>query len=213
MSRLFISSLDPNAKKCSNSSNSQKTFGARWQEATKVRFNPMLEANIEFNIFDYRFISPFKQAKAWITQKLFRRINKDVVLSPDNEYLLLNETIDTSLMSSSFKALDEKMVDSIANGLNVYAHKFRKMGFDTILLSIIPNPVSVLFPKMGDYNNLASRVMNHPEIKMPVIDVLNDLRSAPFSTYFKSDSHWNENGFSIWQTRTNEVLHQIVPKK
>jgi hypothetical protein len=88
---------------------------------------------------------------------------------------------------------------------------YRAKGFDEVYFSIIPNPVTILYPEMGKYNEIISRVMHHPNLKVPVIDVYDQFRSAAVRIYSKADTHWSVNGFNIWLNEFNKKL-AVLPE-
>jgi hypothetical protein len=184
-----------------------------FQYSNEYLFNPMLESNIEFLLFDYRFFTPVKELKAWFNHTFFSRTNKDVVISKDNNYLFLNETIDSTNRLSAFFPYRNDDVVYMVKGLNRLTSQFKAMGFDTVVLSIIPNPVSVLDPARGLYNNLPDRILKHTEITKPTLNVLDTFRKAPCKLFYSADSHWNQNGFKIWLNEYNQLAKDIVHSK
>jgi len=177
-----------------------------WKEHV---FNPNIEQNIEFNLFDYTVFTPFKEAKAWLNHRVFNRISQDVVLSKTRQQLYYKQTIDSTKNSSSFMHLRAGEVDTMVAGLNqVYTH-YRKAGFNEVYLVIMPNPVSVLEPHFNQYkyNDLVPRLQKNPGLKMPVIDIYSKLlRFRRERIYQISDTHWDKIGILAGIAQIDSVL-------
>ena len=177
----------------------------------KYADNPVLNENLEFNLFDYKLFTPLKEFKANLNYRLFNRVNNDVRVSPDHKYLFYNATIDTNYTTSSFTRIDNAEITRIVNVLNnIYIH-YKAKGFDEVYFTIIPNPVTVLSPGiLGTikYNELIPRIYNNTGLKIPVIDVYNLFRQSNIQIYFRSDTHWNNNGFHVWANEFNETIYK-----
>src|ERR1700752_494457 len=83
-------------------SQENENIKTQWKNYTKYLFNPLINQNLEFNLFDYEFLKPIKEAKAVLNFKWFNRTPKDVAVTGDKKYLLLNETVDPHQFESSF---------------------------------------------------------------------------------------------------------------
>jgi hypothetical protein len=193
----------------SPSSSNSKSLGGHWLSLTQYRFNQMLEANLGFNIFDYRIFALFKTAKAWFDHKVFHKISKEVRFSPDCRYLLFNSTLDPLEPTSAFRPVSDAELDSMVAGCNNLASGLKKMGFDQVIFSAVPNPVSVLYPEMGHYNHLAERVMNNPALGYSTVNMYQIFRNEKNQVYQRNDSHWNQYGFSLWLNELNKTVFQL----
>ena len=91
-----------------------------------------IDPNIEFNTWDYRLLTPFKEFKAQLYYSLFNRINKGAYVSDDNKYLLLGETIDTVYKQSAFKAIGEAELNGIIQAINNTCDLYKSKGLVTI---------------------------------------------------------------------------------
>jgi len=191
----------------------KRTKGSLWNRINSYLFNDEINQNLEFNLFDYRFLTSLKESKASLFFNLCGRINSDVMVSSNKKYLFYGPTTDNHSKTSSFSYLSDGETENIINNLNaVYSH-FRKLGFDEIYLSIIPNPVTILEPAYGNYNHLIDRIQSSPNLKVPVIDVYPLFKQATTEIYYRSDTHWNYNGFEIWVNETNNTLRDFLNDK
>ena len=171
-------------------------------------FNPQTNQNLEFNTFDYHFITPIRELKAQLNYKLFNRTSKEVVVSDHNLYFA--ETIDTTLKSSSFNPLPDEEVDRTIAYLNASYKYYKRLGFDEVYFTIVPNPVSILCPERSKYNNLIPKITHNPDLKMPMIDVFDIFMKSPTPVYYRSDTHWNEDGFTIWLNEFHKRVNNLI---
>jgi hypothetical protein len=141
---------------------------------------------------------------------LFDKVDKEVKMGPDHKYLLYYQTVDTSMESSSFREIPDFEIDTLINKLNRLESHYRACGFKEIYLSIIPNPVTILYPQYEgfEYNELIPRIEHNTKLKMKVVDVYNDFKVAQNPIYQFSDTHWNRNGDNIWLNNLNSILSE-----
>lgn len=172
-------------------------------------FNPKVEQNLEFNLFDFRFLTPIKEFKAKMNQEIFGRINPDVAISTNKEYLFYSITTNPEEVTSSFKDIDENELQNIINNLNAAFKHYKAMGFDYIYLSVIPNPVSMLDPQRSKYNMLIDKVQKSKALLMPYLDTYVVFKNNPERFYYRSDSHWNYDGFERWVKVINDELKKV----
>jgi hypothetical protein len=170
------------------------------------------DANFEFNLWDYRFLTPLKELKAAITYNWFGRHVGEVVVADDKKQLLYSLTIDTALNQSAFKSFSKAEEDSLVMGLNrVYAH-YKTLGFNEVYLTMIPNPVSILYPNYHgmQYNQLIPKLQNNPNLKLKVFDSYTLFRAKKDSMqlYRKSDTHWTMAGEKLWLQGFNRMIQQ-----
>jgi hypothetical protein len=176
-------------------------------------FNKQTNENLEFNAFDYHFITPLRELKAEINYKFFNRVSKEVVVSDHNDNLYFAATIDTSEKSSSFNYLPKEEVTSTIAWLNASYKYYKKLGFDEVYFTIVPNPVSVLCPDRSKYNHLIPIITHDSSLRMPMIDLFDIFRNYPTPVYFKSDTHWNDDGFTIWLNLFHERLKALSEQR
>ncbi|MES2426017.1 MAG: hypothetical protein V4560_03555 [Bacteroidota bacterium] len=179
------------------------------EESIRLKFKLNdIGANVEFNIWDYRFLTPFKEFKADTYYALFGRAGKGAYVSDDKKYLLYDLTIDTIYKQSSFKPIQKEELDGIISTLNNIYDLYRSKGFDEVYIAIIPNPVSILYPNYHGlvYNNLTTLVQSNKALKCKVIDANMPFKQTRQQIYCTSDSHWNFNGEKIWLSVVNNAL-------
>lgn len=183
------------------------------QNVEKVFSNTFINKNLEFNIFDYSFLTPLKEFKASMNYELFNRYNTDVVMSGNKRFLFYKPTVDTTTKESSFKYLSEKECSDMTSHLNSIYEYYHRRGFKYIYFSIIPNPVSLIEPSYSKYNELITKIQNDPNLKVPFLDAQSILSNDPEKFYKKSDTHWNSYGFNMWLNKLNEILKKISENK
>jgi hypothetical protein len=165
-----------------------------------------IEQRFEASLFSYDFFLKFRELKATINDSLFGRIEKKVVLSKDKNHIFFSEEALPTDSHSAFYPLSDSEKDSLIFNVNATREKYLKAGFDEVYLSIIPNKVSVISPKLGNYNRLIERIQNDTNLNVPVIDSYSEFRKFPLKYYLKSDSHWTCEGRDIWLDKVNKIL-------
>ena len=170
-----------------------KTF---WERLNNTLFNKNLSRNLELLLFDDKIFTPLKELKASINYKLFNRVDKDVAISTDKTRLLMNLTVDTASRLSGFRIIPEKEIDTIVSNLSTACNYYQSIGFKKVVLSIIPNPVSVYDEKRMRYNRLIQRV--EQANRFTLLDIYNTFKSSNDNLYYRSDTHWNPKGFDLW---------------
>lgn len=197
-------------KVCRDSSNSSFQYEPEtlWDKIKRYMFNETINQNIEFNLFDYVFLTPIKELKADLNYRIFGRTNKDVTVSKDKKYLFYAATTDSTKKTSSFNFVSDDEISKIIFCVNNAYRHFKSSGFDEVYLSIVPNPVTILEPNYGRYNNLMYRIQDRNDLLPPLINVYPLLDSSKALNYYRSDTHWNFDGFQIWVDETNRILKQ-----
>lgn len=167
-------------------------------------FNPYINQNIEYNLFNYNFINPIREAKAWFNYAVFQRASGNVTISRNGEQLFLKNTTVPKDIKSSYAPLNDASVDSIVSNLNnIYTH-FTNNGFAEVYITLIPNPVSILQPE--GYNQLIPRIQNHPNLLIKVIDIYAIYKRQTQRVYRAGDTHWTGYGHKLWIDAVNEML-------
>lgn len=172
-------------------------------------FNPLIEQNLQFSLFDYRFFTPFKEMKAQLNYKLFNRSNEGVKVSANGKYLYLAETVDSTQVTSSFNPVSAKEIDKLVYTLNLTYRHYKLLGFDEVYFSVIPNPVTILNTEKYGYNELIPKVQNNETLEMKIIDAYTPFKKSTAQLYQYSDSHWNNNGFHLWTSQVDRELDKI----
>ncbi len=174
------------------------------------RFNPNINSNLEFNLFDYAAFSPVRGWKSGLNYGLFNKLNKQIVISKDRKYLLLEETVDTLLNTGIYTPLPEAELDSMVAHMALIRNHFLGCGFKEVYYSIIPNTITVLdsnyFPQR-EGNGLIYKIKAKAESRqIPYIDIYSLFLKNPDKMYKHGDSHWTDAGKQIWIDQVNETL-------
>ncbi|GGB99416.1 hypothetical protein [Dyadobacter sediminis] len=167
------------------------------------------EDRLDELLFQNDVILTLKEWKSAFNYRFFSRVNKGVTLINNDENVVYYMDTDTPNMTSSFSKVNETEIDSMVQNINASQDFARNLGFDHVILSIIPNKVSVLTTETVKYNNLIKRIYTHPELKMPFIDVLTDFRKMGSNAYLKGDSHWTCEGQYLWLDKVNAFIKTI----
>jgi hypothetical protein len=172
------------------------------------------ESRLDMLLFQNNLIMKVKEWKAAFNYHFFDRVSNDVTLVNKGRDVVFYMDTDTTTTTSSFTPMSDTEADSIAiNVMKTNSHA-RKIGFSQVILSIIPNKVSVVMPTYGKYNNLIERVYGNRNMKMPFINVLPDFRKMGPRSYLKGDSHWTCEGQGIWINKVNNLLAELtLPQK
>jgi hypothetical protein len=181
----------------------EKTFATKLESFISTK---EINDHLEYLLFDYAMFTPFKELKANINYKCFDRLPANICLSDDKKYLMLGETIDTSLLTSSFKYIDSKTLANVIVNCNKYINFYLSKGFDKVYLSIIPSYASIIGYRNYQYNNLIPLINCNPNRNFDVIDIYDDFNASDKQLYHYSDTHWNSAGLQIWVDKVNERL-------
>ena len=164
-----------------------------------------VEERLESTLFSQTWAFWFKELKASLTLDWFDRANASVSLSKDKKHVFLSSDTDAKKpLNSSFSLLSDREVNTLVDSINAVADRYKKLGFETVCLSMIPNKASILEPNRGVYNHLIERIQNHPNLRVPAIDTYTPFKNSPQSPYLKSDTHWNCEGRAIWLNLTRQ---------
>ncbi|HEX3384133.1 MAG TPA: hypothetical protein VHS53_03035 [Mucilaginibacter sp.] len=175
-----------------------------WERLNNTLFNKNLSRNLELLLFDDKIFTPAKELKATINYKLLGRVDKNVAVSTDKKRLFVNGTVDTASKLSDFRPLSDKEIDTIVNNLDAANRYYRSIGFRKVVLTVIPNAVSVYDEKRAPYNRLLERVEQGN--RFPVVDVYGAFMHAQVNLYYRSDTHWNPAGLDLWIKAMNQSI-------
>lgn len=157
-----------------------------------------IEERLETILFSQPIFLWFKELKASLTLGGFNRVSPNVSLSQDRKHLLIAlDTDATKLRNAGTSVLENEEVTGLVRTINEASTRYRSAGFDQVLLSIIPNKATILDTTLKPYNNLLERVQTHPELNVPVANVLLPYQQIR-NVYALGDSHWNCTGRAIW---------------
>jgi hypothetical protein len=161
-------------------------------------------------LFQNDMFLTLKSWKADFNQKFFDRVNTSVTLVNDDQDMVYYMDTDTPNVTSAFSDVRNTEIDTIVMNLNQSREFADSLGFDHVILSIIPNKVSVVSPDYGNYNRLIERVYAHPKLQIPYIDVLADFRKMGRNSYQKGDSHWTCDGQYLWLNKINVLINKLI---
>ncbi len=164
------------------------------------------EERLWHTALNYDFILYFKEIKANIDESLFERKSVNFNLSANKKDIFYFEEAEPTCPNSAFYKVTDSEIQGFVNYINLDYDYYKKMGFDQVFLSIVPNKVTLLAPEMGEYNHVLERIQNHPNLNVKCIDVYQAFKKQPNSLFVKSDTHWNCYGSSLWQSIVNETI-------
>ncbi|GAB4016077.1 hypothetical protein [Spirosoma koreense] len=168
-----------------------------------------VEERLESALFSRDWAFWVKELKAKLTLDWFGRAYTSVSLSNDRRHVFLHSDTDTTkakVLNSSFSPLSDQEVSKLVAHINATADQYRKLGFDAVYLSLIPNKASILEPNRGAYNHLIERIQTDPTLRVPVINTYDAFRQNASAVYLKSDTHWTCEGRAIWLDRVRQTL-------
>lgn len=168
-----------------------------------------VEERLESFLFGHNWAFWFKELKAKLTLDWFGRAYSNVSLSRDKTHMFMQSDTDTTrakVRNSSFSPLADREVNAITDSINATADHYRKLGFNEVYLSLIPNKASMLDPSRGVYNHLIERIQTNPRLRIPAINTYEAFSKNPTGVYLQSDTHWNCEGRSLWLDLTRQKL-------
>lgn len=168
------------------------------------------ESRLDELLFQNDFVLALKQLKSDFNYNVFGRTNKEVTSVNNGKSIVYYMDTDTPEITSSFSKIRNSEMDSIVDNINQSEKMALQMGFNQVILSIIPNKVSVLAPTYDRYNHLIRRVYEHPNLHPQYIDVYEDFQKLGEKSYLKGDSHWTCEGQYLWLNKINHKLIQIT---
>jgi RNase H-fold protein (predicted Holliday junction resolvase) len=188
------------------------SFYSNWhfnQYLKDLLYDATLESNLDYILFSRGVFRFFKEIKSELNTYLFGRPAKEISIARDKSFLYLSETTDPKIKGSSFYAFSKQEVDEMVHNLNAIDSFYTKKGFKKVFFSIPANPVSILQTEKKPTNHFIEQLKNHPDLKVELIDASDSLKVNASHNFFKSDSHWNQNGATIWLTFLNRALGKI----
>jgi hypothetical protein len=161
------------------------------------------EERISYTMLNYDFILFFRELKADFDLRFFDRKSPNYCLSKDKNEIFYFDEANPESANSAFYTVNDSEIENFVNIINKNKEIYKKMGFDHVYLSIIPNKVSLLAADLGSYNHVLERIQSHSKLNLKVIDILPSFKKNPSSLFLKSDTHWNCTGSAIWQDFIN----------
>lgn len=171
------------------------------------------EERLSTILFEFSPFLALKELKAAFNWHIFDRVSDKVSVSQDKSNIVYYLDTDSTLITSSFNEVTNSEIDQLVENLNLSADQLKKMGFDEVILSVIPNKTTVLIPDYGRYNHLIQRIQEHQNLSVEYLDILQDFRSMGTTAYLQGDSHWTCEGQHRWLLKINDNLIRIAEKK
>jgi hypothetical protein len=140
----------------------------------------------------------------------FDRVNTSASLSKDKKHLFYYKDTDTTLINSSYNHLPDSELDKMVSNMDSTVKAFKKLGFDYVLISIIPSKASILAPNDGVYNHLAERFEAKAKGKFPVVDIYKQYAANRFNVFEVNETHWTCLGKNIWLTNTTNLINEGI---
>lgn len=165
-----------------------------------------VEERLESTLFSQDWAIWFRELKARLTFDWFNRVSTGVSVSTDKRHLFLRSDTDTTeRLKSSFFPLTDREVNALVDSVNAVAERYKKLGFDDVYLSIIPNKASILESGRSDYNRLIERVQQSTRLRVKTIDVFGPYQRTNPPPYLLGDTHWNCTGRAIWLNQVRKT--------
>lgn len=184
-------------------------FDTESRSIVSSSFNEKIESNLEFNLFSYPVFTPIKEWKAKLNQRAFNRIDKEVTVSNNGDYLFIAQSTDSTLQSSSFNFVSNNEVERIVTSMNQISEYYKSAGFDEVYFSFIPNPVSIIENGRADLNHTIERIQYNPNRRAKTIFINDIFIDSPNQLFYKSDTHWNYTGYTLWLNEMNAALYSF----
>jgi hypothetical protein len=175
-------------------------------------FNPNINSNLELNLFDYRPFRPMKELKAKFNFKIFKRLNNDVFVDTAYKFLYYMPTVQGEQKMNSFYPLDSTELPIICSTLNKVYDYYKMKGFEEVYFAIIPNPVTMVNPRIGNYNNLIPKLYSIDSLRMKIFDIYSIYAKCPQKYYSRNDTHWSSQGLQTWLDGFNKILEKVSDK-
>lgn len=182
-----------------------------WDEAlnatlTDALYHPNLEQNIDFTLFNMLAWSPIKSLKAQLNFSVFGRTSQDVVLSKDQQFLYMQETVDSLQKGSSYYPVRNDEIIELSARMEAIKKYGMAKGFDEVIFSFIPNPVSITQTEGRMDNQLNQKLVDANRGRFHFLDPTGVLSRGGKRYFFRSDSHWNQLGAKEWLGQLNQYL-------
>ncbi len=189
---------------------SDKPWYKSWNEFILEHiYHPQLEQNLDFTLFNLNLSSPIKSLKSSFNSKVFNRSSTDVTVSKNGEFLYMRETVDSTQRSSSFYPISKDELHELGNRIVEMNQYAKSKGFDEVIFVIIPNPVVFTKTESNVSNQLVPKLQLELGDKVRFVDPTMTLMEGGKNYFFKSDSHWNQNGARAWLAQFNQYLLKL----
>lgn len=182
----------------------QNSAGAGWVSWLTARFGADLDYRLERLFFSSGLFVWLKERRAQLLLNGFGRVPAGVV-SRDGRHLFYDLEVDTTFDTSAFRHLSHCNTDSVVATINHVREHYRRLGFDEVYFSLVPNKVTVIDPQRGPYNHQIERIEGHPNRRAPLISLYDTLTKHP-DWYHRGDGHWNRLGKRYWLKVVNDKV-------
>ena len=109
---------------------------------------------------------------------------------------------------NAFFPLDSTELTIMCSTLNKVYDYYKGKGFEEVYLSIIPNPVTMVNPHIGKYNNLIPKLYAVDSLRMKIFNMYAIYTTCPQKYYSRSDTHWSSVGYQAWLDEFNKILEK-----
>ncbi len=200
----------------------QKVFVNKFDTTTKAinltnytftyLLSKLLTWNAEYNL---KFFTNFNKP-AYALRSVGNFFEDEILATPNNytleykEHLILKSTTDTSI-GSSCRLITQTYIDSIASALVSIEQYAYKVGYDKVIIALLPNPVTQL-PEAETYfalNYLPNRVQDSYKGSAHFFNVYKFFKSKKEDLFLKKDTHWNNKGVNYFTDSLNHILAQL----
>ncbi|HET6226867.1 MAG TPA: hypothetical protein VFF27_11350 [Bacteroidia bacterium] len=166
----------------------------------------LAESNLQYMTNNYDWELSFKELKTLVHLNLFDKFSPTVGKPDKSGRLYLSETTDPANNSSSFILIPAAEVKNLVQNLNTISTDLKKMGYDEVYISIIPNAATLYKTDGLTYNQLIPRIQKDSTVRFNFIDLYKPFKEEAHSVFLFNDSHWNELGKMIWLVQVNSII-------
>ncbi len=184
-----------------------------WKALKEFVFTPETADHLEHVFFSADWLLPLKESKASLTLNLFDRVNTSASLSKDKKHIFYYKDTDTTLVNSCYSRLEDKELDSMVANVDSTIKAYKKLGFQQVIVSIIPSKASILAPTDGVYNHLIERFETKAEGKFPIVNVYKEYTQNRANVFAINDTHWTCFGKNIWVNNTTDLIDLVLKPK
>jgi hypothetical protein len=168
---------------------------------------------LEHVFFSADWLLPLKEFKASITLHLFNRVNTSASLSKDKKHIFYYKDTDTTLINSCYSKLEDKELDEMVANVDSTITAYKKLGFQQVIVSIVPSKASILAPTDGVYNHLIERFEAKVKGKFPIVNIYNEYTQNRSKVFAINDTHWTCFGKNIWVKNTTDLVNEAAQIK